>query len=128
MRENHEAILKSLVALAWADGHLAEEESEVIEAMLSTFRISGAEADMVREYAKSPRSLDDVPIADLSPADRRTLLQHAVVLSYIDGKQDDEERATLDELVKRLEVPVEEAAEVMKAADARARNLLDVLG
>ena len=127
MRENHEAILKSLVALAWSDGHLSEEEGEVIEAMLSTFRISGADADMVREYAKSPRSIEDVPVAELSAEDRRTLLQHAVVLSYIDGEQDDAERDTLDDLISRLEIPEAEAKELMSAADERARNLLDVL-
>lgn len=127
MDKQQEAMLKSLVAIAWADDHFGEEEAEIIEAMLSTFQIEGEGAELVRDYAKTPRSLDDLPVADLSQEDRRTLLSHAVILSYIDGDQDDNERQVLDQLVVRLDVDPADAKTLMAEADERARELLDIL-
>jgi tellurite resistance protein len=127
MQDYQEAMLKSLVAVAWADGRVDGEESEVIEALLSSFEIEDGDAAMIREYAKSPRSIDDVPITDLSAADRRTLLQHAVILTYIDGEQSDKEREVLQGLVSKLRIPADEAQELLAAADERARRLITLL-
>lgn len=127
MQDHQQAMLKSLVAVAWADGRVDGEESEVIEALLSSFEIGGEDADAIREYARTPRSLDDVPITDLSASDRRTLLQHAVILTYIDGEQSEKEKAVLDALVEKLKIPRDEAKELIAAADARARRLIALL-
>ncbi|MDQ3033814.1 MAG: TerB family tellurite resistance protein [Myxococcota bacterium] len=120
-------MLKSLVAVAWADGRVDGEETEVIEALLSSFEIQGDDAAMIREYAKTARSIDDVPITDLSAADRRTLLQHAVILTYIDGEQSEQERAVLSSLVEKLRIPADEAKELLAVADERARRLISLL-
>jgi tellurite resistance protein len=127
MEDYQEAMVKSLVAVAWADGRVEAEETEVIEALLSAFEISQEDSDRIREYAKSPRSLDDIPITDLSAADRRVLLQHAVILTYIDGKQSEEETKLLGDLVQKLRVPADEAKEILAAADERAKRLLAFL-
>jgi uncharacterized tellurite resistance protein B-like protein len=125
MDKPQEAVLKSLVAIAWADGQLDEEESEVLEAMLSTLKVGGEDAARLREYARSPRSLDDVPVAALSSAERAQLLRHAVILSHIDGRQDDAERSVLSAVVKKLEIPEREAEELIARAEDEARELLD---
>jgi tellurite resistance protein len=127
MEDHQEAMVKSLVAVAWADGRMDDEETEVIEALLSAFEIQGEDADAVREYAKTPRSLDDVPLTDLSAHDRRLLLQHAVIVTYIDGKQTDDEVKVLAELVSRLKIPDDEAKALLDTAGQRARRLLDLL-
>lgn len=127
MQDHEEAMLKSLVAVAWADGRVDGEESEVIEALLSSFEVSGADAKAIREYAKTPRTIQDVPITDLSAADRRTLLQHAVILTYIDGEQTDKEREVLGSLVEQLRIPADEAQALLTAADERARRLMSFL-
>ncbi len=127
MQDYQEAMLKSLVAVAWADGRVDGEESEVIEALLSTFDVQGQDAEKIREYAKSPRKIDDVPLTDLSADDRRLLLQHAVVLTYIDGQQSEREKGVPDELVTRLRTPEAEAKEILAPADARARRLVALL-
>jgi uncharacterized tellurite resistance protein B-like protein len=127
MEDHQEAMVKSLVAVAWADGRMDDEETEVIEALLSAFEIKGADADSVREYAKTPRGLDDVPLTDLSAHDRRLLLQHAVIVTYIDGRQTEDEIKVLDDLVERLNIPAEEAKALLEAAGQRARRLLDLL-
>ncbi|UJR86731.1 TerB family tellurite resistance protein [Sandaracinus amylolyticus] len=127
MQDYQEAMLKSLVAVAWADGRVEGEESEVIEALLDSFEIQGADRDAIREYAKTQRTLDDVPLTDLSASDRRVLLQHAVILTYIDGQQSEQEKKIVGELVERLRIPTDEAASLLEAADERARRLISLL-
>jgi len=127
MEDHQEAMVKSLVAVAWADGRMESEETEVIEALISAFEIKGEDAKAIREYAKTPRSIDDVPLTDLSAHDRRMLLQHAVILTYIDGKQSDEEVEVLKTLVSKLKIPTDEAKELLAAAETRAKRLLDLL-
>lgn len=127
MQEHQEAMVKSLVAVAWADGRMDGEENEVIEALLSAFEIEGADAEAVRAYAKEPKSLDDVPLTELSASDRRLLLQHAVILTFIDGDQSEQERKVLADLVERLHLPPPEAKVLLEASEARAKRLLDLL-
>jgi tellurite resistance protein len=127
VKDYQDAMLRSLVAIAWADGHFADEEAEIIEAMISTFELGEEDAQKVREYAKTPRSLDDVPVTELSENDRRVLLQHAVILSYIDGGQSEVELDVIDELVDRLGVPEKEADDIIAAANTRAKKLVDLL-
>ncbi|MEM9865423.1 MAG: TerB family tellurite resistance protein [Myxococcota bacterium] len=127
MQDYQEAMVKSLVAVAWADGRVDDNEKEVIEALIASFELEGEDADMIREYAKEKRVIDDVPLTDLSATDRRMLIQHAVILSYVDGEQSDEEKAVLDELIAKLEVPPEDAKRVVEGATDRAKRLLERL-
>jgi tellurite resistance protein len=127
MHEHQEAMVKSLVAVAWADGRMDGEETEVIEALLSAFEIEGDDAESIRSFAKEPKKLEDVPLTDLSASDRRMLLQHAVILTYIDGDQSESERKVLGELVERLHIPEPEAKVLLEASEQRAKRLLDLL-
>ena len=127
MEEHQEAMVKSLVAVAWADGRMDSEEAEVIEALLGAFEIEGDDADAIRAFAKEPKKLEDVPLTDLSASDRRLLLQHAVILTYIDGEQSDTEVEVLDQLIERLRIPPVEAKLLLEASEARAKRLLDLL-
>lgn len=127
MQDYQEAMVKSLVAVAWADGRMDDSETEVIEALLSAFELVGEDADAIREYAKEARSIEDVPLTDLAGHDRRMLLQHAVILTYVDGEQTDDERAVIDTLVGKLNLPEEEAKDLLEAAESRAKRLLDLL-
>jgi len=127
MEDYQEAMVKSLVAVAWADGRVDDEESEVIEALISAFDLKGEDADAIREYAKEKHEIDDVPLTDLSAHDRRMLLQHAVILTYIDGKQTEDEVEVLEALVKKLHLPEDEAKDLLEAAEQRAKRLLDLL-
>jgi tellurite resistance protein len=127
VKDYQDAMLRSLVAVAWADGHWAQEEAEVIEALISTFALSEADAAKVREFAKTKRTLDDVPVTELSMDDRQMLLQHAVLLSHIDGGQHETEIDVIDDLVDRLHIPEKEADALIAAANTRAKRLLDLL-
>lgn len=127
MQDSQEAMVKSLVAVAWADGKMDDEETEVIEALISAFELEGDDAATIRDFAKTPRTLADVPLTDLSAADRRLLLQHAVILTYVDGEQSEQEKQILQAMVHGMRIPSEEANELITRADARAQRLLELL-
>ena len=116
-------MVKALVSVAWADGHVANEESEVIEALLQAFGATASERREVQVYAAVPRTLDDVPLTELSYDDRRVLLQHAVLVTHADGNPAEEERKLLDELCKKLRIPDLEAKGIIEAAERRAQTL-----
>ncbi len=126
MHDEDMAILKSLVAVAWVDGRVAGEEREHIEALINAFGASDAEAEAVREFAKTPRTLADIPITELSADDRRTLLNHAVVLTYIDGEQTADEKKLIEDLRGALRIPEGEASRIIEAAEARVKRLLQL--
>lgn len=124
MHDQDKAMLKSLVAVAWADGRFADEEREMLDALLNGFDANDAEAAEMRKFAETPRTLGDIPLTDLSPDDRRLLLNHAVVLTYIDGEQSESEKAMIDGLVKQLGIWADEADEIITSASKRAQRLL----
>ncbi len=124
MHDQNLAILKGLVSVAWADGRVAEEEAEVIEALLGAFEATPSERVEIRSFARTPKTLEDIPITDLSFDDRRLLYQHAVLLTFIDGEQAPQERALLAELCQRLNIPETEARALAAAAEERAQELL----
>lgn len=127
MHAQNLAVVKGLVSVAWADGHVSAEETEVLDALLEAFQALPSEAYELRKFARSPRSLADVPIHELGFAARRQLLQHAVLLSYVDGKQDEKEKALLEQLVGALEIPPLEARDLIRDADDNAKQLLKLL-
>jgi tellurite resistance protein len=124
MHDQDKAMLKSLVAVAWADGRFADEEREMLDALLNGFDATDAEAKDLRAFAETPRTLGDIPLNELSQDDRRLLLNHAVVLTYIDGEQSDSEKEMINTLVKQLGIWADEADEIINSASKRAQRLL----
>ncbi len=127
MREEELAIVKGLVAVAWADGKFETKETEMIDAVLDAFDAGGEEKAAVKEYAKTKRDLTHIELQELSAEDRRQLLAHAVVLSFVDGDQAAEELQFLTELAKTLRIPDAEAKALMEASTLRAKRHLKLL-
>ena len=127
MHEQNMAIVKSLVSVAWADGVFAEAEKEMLEALIAAFEATEDEAKEIREYAKDKRTLDDIPLSDLSADDRRVLVQHAVLLSFVDGTQDESEKKFIEGLCKKLRIPDEESQAIVTSAEQRAKRFLNLL-
>ncbi len=128
MHDQDFAIVRALVPVAWADGVFAEKEKETLEALLDAFGADDVEKEKIRAFSESKKTLDDINLQELSADDRRILLQHAVLLSFADGVQDDSERKFLDELVVRLKIAKDEAKAIMDASAARAKKFLNLLG
>jgi tellurite resistance protein len=127
MREENMAVLKSLVSVAWADGTFDNAEKEMVDALIAAFEASDEEAKEIREYAVEKRTLDDMPILDLNADDRRVLLQHAVLLTYVDGSQHEAEKAFIGDMCKTLEIPDHEAKALIGLAEERAKRFLNLL-
>jgi uncharacterized tellurite resistance protein B-like protein len=127
MREENMAIVKSLVSVAWADGTFADAEKEMVEALIAAFDASDEEAKELRHYAEQKRSLEDMPIFDLNADDRSVLLQHAVLLTYVDGSQHETEKAFIGDMYKTLEIPDVDAKTLIDQAEARAKRFLNLL-
>jgi len=127
MHAQNMAIVKSLVSVAWADETFADAEREMVEALISAFDASEAQAKEVREYAATKKSLEDIPVDELSDDDCRVLLQHAVLLSYVDGEQAESEKKLIEELGQKLAIPADEAKALIELAEARAKRFLNLL-
>lgn len=125
-RPGVEAMVKSLVAVAWADGVMHREEEAVLQALVTAFRLDDESAAEMRDYAKTRRTLDDLPLSRLLDPERRALLQHALLLTHSDGTQTDEELCVIHQLARKLAIPDDETAELITAArrrDHRAKAL-----
>jgi uncharacterized membrane protein YebE (DUF533 family) len=127
MHEQNMAILKSLVSVAWADGVFADAEKDMVEALIAAFEASDEEAKQIRAYAAEKKTLDDIPITELSTDDRRVLVQHAVLLTYVDGEQAASEKEFITALCHKLRIPDDEAKGLVQQAEGRAKRFLALL-
>jgi tellurite resistance protein len=127
MHDQNMAILKSLVSVAWADGHFADKEREMVEALIAAFEATDEQAKEIRDYAAEKKSLDDIPLEDLTADDCRVLLQHAVLLTWVDGEQHEDEKKLIDDLCKKIGFPDAQAKDLVEYANQRAKRFLNVL-
>jgi tellurite resistance protein len=119
-------IVKSLVAVAWADGSVKAPEQGMIEGLLWAFGANEEDEKEVLEYAKRKRTLkDDVPVAELDRADRELLLAHAALLTHADGKQTKSEERLLESLCEMLEFSKDDAKPIIADARDRAKKLAE---
>lgn len=117
-------IVKSLIAVAWADGQMEKSEASVVEGLLVGFDASDEEEREILEWAKTPRSLDqDIPLDELDEEDRELLLANAALLTMADGKQTADETKALGQLVALLKIDVTEAKKIIAGAADGALSL-----
>jgi tellurite resistance protein len=111
-------IVKSLVAVAWADGQMEDSEASVVEGLLCGFDASPEEEGEILAYARTPRTLEkDVPLAELSEEDRELLLSNAALITLADGEQTDDENAVLAKLAALLGFDAQRTMEIVSSAE-----------
>ena len=124
MTPGEKNIVKSLVAVAWADGNVAQPESGVIEGLLCGFDASDEEEREILAYAQQRRTLDeDVPLGELNHEDRALLLANAALITHADGQQTPEERALLGRLIRMLQFDPQEAEAILASVAKGAARL-----
>jgi uncharacterized membrane protein YebE (DUF533 family) len=115
-------IVKSLIAVAWADGHMERSEAKVIEGLLSGFDATPDEERELLAYASAPRTLeDDIPLAELSDADRELLFANAALLINADGIESPSERSVLGRLAALLSLQEELQQEIFDSVRGSKR-------
>jgi uncharacterized tellurite resistance protein B-like protein len=123
------SIVKSLVAIAWADGKFAEPEQGMIDSLLWAFGATDEEEEELRTYASKKRTLkDDVPLDEFDREDRELLLAHAALLTHADGKQTPAELKMLEDLTTLLDFSEADADRIIEGARERAAKLAEKLG
>jgi len=121
MTPSEKNIVRSLVAVAWADGTVKEPESGMIDSLLWAFDASDEDEAEIKEFAKKKRTIkEDVPLSDLEPKDRELLLAHAALLTHADGKQTKAEEKLLKDLSEHLGFSAAEARPIIEHAKERA--------
>ena len=124
MTPSERNIVKSLIAVAWADGKLEQPESGVIEGLLCGFDASEGEEAELLEYARTPRTLEaDIPLDQMSEEDRELLLANAALLAHADGEESSNEVALLSKLSDILGFDSERAQAIIESAGDGALNL-----
>ena len=113
MTPSEKKVVKSLVAVAWADGKVAQPETHVIEGLLAGFDADDEEEKEILEYAKRKRTLDDIPLSELNEEERELLLANAALLTHADGEQSDTEKALLEKLIGLLGIERAEADKIL---------------
>jgi len=127
MHQQDMAVLKALVVVAWSDGDFAAAEREAIDGLLAAYDADELEKAELHEFAKEARSLEDIELQELSAADRRVLLQHAVLVTYAEKEPSPRQVEFLGQLAERLKIPAEEATGVIDVARERVLKLLHFL-
>jgi tellurite resistance protein len=124
MTPSEKNIIRSLVAVAWADGRVERPEASVIDGLLAGFDATQEEEAEIRTYARQRRTFsDDIPLADLTAEDRELLLANAALMTHADGQQSPEEKQLLDRLTQLLGFSPEEANEILDSAADGALQL-----
>jgi tellurite resistance protein len=124
MTPGEKNIVKSLVAVAWADGKVEAPEANVIEGLLAGFDATPEEEQEILDYAKARRTFaTDIPVADLSLEDRELLLANAALLTHADGEQSPEEQVLLQKLSATLGFSAEQAQAILDSAGDGALQL-----
>jgi uncharacterized tellurite resistance protein B-like protein len=117
-------ILKSLVAVAWVDGTVAEPESGMIDSLLWAFGASDEQEQEIREFAKKKRTIKgDIVAKALDSEARELLFAHAALLTHADGKQTPAEAKLLKTLAEHLEFSSEDAQRIAEHAQERAKGM-----
>jgi tellurite resistance protein len=121
---NEIALVKCLVAVAWADGEVAQPEQGMIESLLWAYGADDKEEAEIQEYAQSKRTLKDVQLPnDLSNDERALALANAALLTHADGQQSGDEKRVLAELAKKLGFSMDAAKPIIASARERAPKL-----
>ena len=114
MSPSEKNIVKSLIAVAWADGRMESSETSVIEGLLSGFDATPEEEHELLAYARTRRTLeDDVPLGDLSQDDRELLFSNAALLIQADGSEAASERRVLARLGELLSLSPQLMGEIL---------------
>ncbi|MBS2040519.1 TerB family tellurite resistance protein [bacterium] len=115
MTDQDFTLLKTLVALAWADGSLAEGEVEWIDKVMDQLQVPPAQRDEMLKGAPPLPSDSELQEALPEGEDRETFLRFLLSVSLEDGETSLEELNLLKDLSHKLGVSGEALEEMRQS-------------
>lgn len=115
LEDHSRAMLKALIAAAKADGHLDDRERGVVESELQRLDADPATRRWVEDELRRPVEPADVAAASTSPQMAAEIYLASVIVADDTTTM---ERAYLDELARRLELPADLKADLEARAKA----------
>jgi uncharacterized membrane protein YebE (DUF533 family) len=108
--------LAILIAVAWADGRLDEQEKAGVRGAAQVLNLTKVLRDRVEQLLEKPAKLSELLLEPLSPRERAFAYVAAAWMAHVDGKLDAKEQALLDELAKALGLGKERQGELVTVA------------
>ncbi|HEY4180671.1 MAG TPA: tellurite resistance TerB family protein [Kofleriaceae bacterium] len=105
-------VIRMWAAIAWADGVLAESESEGLKRLVRTAELSPEERATAQRFCEAFTTLPDAALTTLTPDARRGIYRAACRMAVVDHEFADTERKVLTKLRSLLGVPDDIASEI----------------
>ncbi len=121
MSEGKVAVLKTVLALAYADGTLSEPEQRLVDFLIESQRLTPDEQEAVRAQADAQVDLVTLAQTVTDEKERVQAYEFAALVSLMDGVQESAETAMLTQLKPALGI----AEDVAGTIEAKARGIFD---
>jgi uncharacterized membrane protein YebE (DUF533 family) len=108
--------LAILIAVAWADGRLDEQEKAGVRGAAQVLNLTKVLRERVETLLEKPAKLSELLLEPLSQRERAFAYVAAAWMAHVDGKVDPKEQALLDELAKALAFGKERQGELVAIA------------
>jgi tellurite resistance protein len=111
--------LAILIAVAWADGRLDDNEKAGVRGAVTVLNLTKVLRDRIDHLLEKPAKVSELLLEPLNAHDRQFAFVAAAWMAHADGDLDPKEQAMLDEIAKALGHSAERQAEL----DAIARSI-----
>jgi tellurite resistance protein len=108
--------LALLIAVAWADGRLDDDEKAGVRGAAQVFNLTKVLRDRVEELLEKPAKVSELLLEPLSTRDRAFAYVAAAWMAHVDGVLDPAEKVLLDEIAAALDLGADRQAELAKVA------------
>jgi uncharacterized membrane protein YebE (DUF533 family) len=108
--------LALLITMAWADGHLDEQEKAGVRGAASVFNLTKELRDRLEELFKKPIALDELLLDELSARDKAFAYVAAAWLAGVDKDVHEKEKELLDKLGATLSLTESRRQELAQIA------------
>ncbi len=112
MADQRLAVMKTWVALAWADGVIADHEAEAIKKLVAEIGFNDEDKATVLSWLTEKVELEPESIADLNASVKEGIYRAAARLATVDLKVDESEREFLAHLRTALSLDEEVAQKI----------------
>ncbi len=121
MSEAKVAVLKTVLALAYADGTLSEPEQRLVDFLIESQGLTPAEQETVLAQGDSQVDLEALAALVTDEPERAQAYEVAALVSLMDGVQESSEAAMLSKLQPALGIADATARDI----EAKAKTIYD---